>query len=283
MFQLFCVTIFASQFKYFIIGGVQITPVRVCLVALILMDLITHRGKLIVNKKNSIWLIALLIWNIWALLSFIWAKDQTALIRTIIILLEALVLIFYAQRLIDTKERAAAAIFSLIIPCVIHNALGWLEITRKIYLFSKYTELYSEFGYPVSTFTNTNNYGMYMSLMCVILLGIVFISGKKILRFGCVALLASTITLVFRTGSRAAIIGLLFGVILLLLLLRKNLKFAIATVSVLLVAGIVLMVNPAFFRELENVYQAAFQVRLDAVSGSDYYRINMLENGMDFF
>lgn len=282
MYALFYVTIFASQLRFFRIGGFQITPVRVALVALILVDLITHRGKLAISRKNNIWFYAMLIWNCWALLSFFWAEDKSSLMRTEIVLFEAFALIYYAQRLINTKERAAAAIISLLAPCILHNALGWLEITRKIYLFSKYTELYSKQGYPVSIFTNTNNFGLYLALISIILLGVIFVSENRLLRMGSAALLASSIFLLFRTGSRGAIIANVLAIIVFFLLLRKSLKFAVGVGVVLVAVSVLMIVNPSLFDNLEQMYQQAFRVNLDAVSGSDFYRVNMLQNGMDF-
>ena len=286
MFILYCFMVFASQFKHilsFNIMGVYINPVRISFAALILFDIFSHHGKFSFKKKNNIWLMVLLAWNIWSLISFLWVKEKSDLLSTEIILFEALGYIYYAQQLVTTRERAASVINMLLAACVVHNALGWMEITTKIYLFTRYTEKYSTLGYPVSTFTNTNNYGFYLALMCVVLVGIVFVSKNKLYRLAGAALLASSLLLLFKTGSRGAIIDVFIGMIFFALLLRKNLKFTLVIGSLVVAVLILMAISPEVFTALEDIYQKAFDVNVNAASGSDYYRMNMLENGMDFY
>ncbi len=286
-FILYCATIFASQFKYilsFSISGVYFSPVRILMLTLIVYDLIKQRGKIRIHKTgNNIWLITMLVWNIWTLISLFWAKERIDLIKTEVVLFEAMCFIYYAQKLITSVERSVKVIRVLLAACVIHNALGWLEITTKIYFFSRYTEKYSKLGYPVSTFTNTNNYGFYLAMMSVVLLGIIFISNKSSVRIFSTALLASSVFLLFRTGSRAAIMLTVIGIVLFALLLRKSLRFFFVTILFVLAGAVAIMAFPDLLHSLESMYQSAFKVNLNAVSGSDFYRINMIQNGMDFF
>ncbi len=286
LFVLYCFLIFMSQFQYvlsFGFAGISFTPVRVCLLVMILYDLFTKRGKFTIQKKNNIWLIVLLIWNIWSMISVIWVKNPSGLLMVEIVLFEALGFIFYGQKLITNAERVRTVLGVLFGACVIHNALGWLEITTKIYLFSKYTEKYSTYGYPVSTFTNTNNFGFYLALMCMVLVGILFVSKNRIYRIASIALLASSVMLIFKTGSRGAILDLVIGALLFALLLRKNLKFTLVVISLVGVGLIMLVAFPSLFDGIERIYQNAFNVNVEAVSGSDFYRMQILANGMDFY
>ena len=286
MFILYCAMLFAAQFKYILsfgFAGISFTPVRVCFLILIIVDLISSRGKIKFNKKNNVWLWVMLAWNIWALLSFIWAKEKSLLFGTELILFEALGFIYYGQKLITSAERVKAVFNVLLFACVIHNALGWLEITTKIYLFSQYTEKYAKLGYPVSTFTNTNNFGFYLVLMSVVLMGIIFVSRNRNYRIVSAVLLTSSLLLLFKTGSRGAVINVFVGAVLFILLLRKNLKFTLVIGGLLIAVLVLIMVYPTALRAVEELYQNAFKVDVNASSGSDFYRMHLLANGLDFY
>lgn len=190
---------------------------------------------------NNRWLVALLVWNIWNCISIVWAKDTRGLISTEIIIFEALAFIYYGQKLITSKERFVQLIDTLTMAVFAHNCLGWLEVTRKIYLFSRYSDKYSRLGYPVSTFTNTNNYGFYLALMAIMLLT-VFLSTQNIRRkIVSGGLFVSSILLLVRTGSRGAIIAFVFGVILFTLITMRNKKMAGRIALVLIVLATVVV------------------------------------------
>lgn len=103
MFFLYCLSAFASQFKYilsFSFHGLYINPVRICVVILILWDIVVHQGRIKYRHSgNNRWLVALLVWNIWNCISIVWAKDTRGLISTEIIIFEALAFIYYGQNI----------------------------------------------------------------------------------------------------------------------------------------------------------------------------------------
>ena len=287
MFFLYCLCAFSSQFKYilsFSFHGLYVNPVRVCLVILIIWDLVAHQGRIKYRKTgNNKWLIALLIWNLWNCLSVVWAKDTRGLISAEIIIFEAFVFVYYGQKLITTKERFIQLIDTLTLAVFVHNCLGWLEVTRKVYLFSRYSDKYSRLGYPVSTFTNTNNYGFYLALMAIMLIA-VFVSTKNIKRKTVGGLLlVSSVLLLIRTGSRGAIIAFLLGVVTYALIMMKNKKMAGRIVLSLLVFGTVILINRSFRNVIVAIMEKAFTMDVNAATGSDFYRMNMYANGMDFF
>ena len=287
MFFLYCLSAFASQFKYilsFSFHGLYINPVRICVVILILWDIVVHQGRIKYRHSgNNRWLVALLVWNIWNCISIVWAKDTRGLISTEIIIFEALAFIYYGQKFITSKERFVQLIDTLTLAVLTHNCLGWLEVTRKIYLFSIYSDKYSRLGYPVSTFTNTNNYGFYLALMAIMLLT-VFLSTENIRRKTVSGgLFVSSILLLIRTGSRGAIIAFVFGVILFTLITMRNKKMAGRIALVLIVLATVVVINANLRSTIMAIMEKAFTMDVNAVSGSDFYRMNMYANGMDFF
>lgn len=287
MFSLYCICIFLSQFKYvlsFSIVGIYINPVRIALLLLVAFDIIKNQGKIRYNKKNNCeWFVALLLWNIWAILSLIWARSKTSVISTEINLFEAFLFVYYGQRLITDANKFKKVLSSLFVALLIHNILGWVEVTIKVYFFSIYTEKYSLHGYPVSTFTNTNNFGFYLSLMSMLLIIVISIEKRKLQKIMYIGLLVSSLFLNIKTGSRGSIIALLAGILVYVLIMTKSKKTVLRIIGIATVIVIFLWLNPDAYSYIQEIIEKAFDINTSASTGSDFYRMNAYANGMDFY
>lgn len=287
MFSLYCICLFLSQFKYilsFSVAGVYINPVRIALFVLIIFDILKNQGKIRIDTKgNCEWLVALLAWNVWSVLSLVWAQSKSSVVSTGLILFEAFLFVYYGQRLITDTDKFKKILNSLFAALLIHNILGWIEVTAKVYYFSIYTEKYSLLGYPVSTFTNTNNFAFYLSLMSILLVIAISIEKRKLQKVMYIALLFSSLVLNVKTGSRGSIIALIAGVLVYVLILAKSRKAAGRIIVVAAIVVLFLWLNPSVYSYIEEVIAKAFNINTSALTGSDFYRINAYANGMDFY
>lgn len=287
MFSLYCICLFLSQFKYilsFSVAGIYINPVRIALLALIILDMIKNQGKIRYKTKgNSEWLIALIAWNIWAVFSLVWAQSKSSVLSTGMILFEALLFVYYGQRFITDTDKLKKVLNSLFGALLIHNILGWIEITMKVYFFSIYTKKYSLHGYPVSTFTNTNNFAFYLSLMSMLVIIALSLEKRKLQKVIYICLLVSSLFLNVKTGSRGSVIALVAGLLVYVVIIVKNKKTARRIFGMASVIVLVLWLNPNAYSYIQGMIGKAFDIDIFASTGSDFYRMNAYANGIDFY
>ena len=287
MLNVYCFCLFLSQFKYifsFSVAGVYINPIRIALLALIVFDIIINHGKIQYNSKgNCEWIVALLAWNVWTVLSLVWAQSKSSVVSSGIILFEAFLFVYYGQRLITDTGKLKKVLNSLFAALVFHNFLGWMEVSTKVYLFSIYSEKYSMYGYPVSTFTNTNNFAFYLSLMAILLLIAISIEKRKLQKVIYICLLVSSLVLNVKTGSRGSVIALLAGVLIYVLLMAKSRKIVFRIIAVAAVIALFLWLNPGVYSYILEIIGKAFDINTSASTGTDYYRMNAYANGLDFY
>lgn len=287
MFSLYCICVFLSQFKYilsFSLAELYISPIRIALLALILFDIIKNRGKIRYKTKgNCGWCMALLAWIVWAVLSLVWAQSKSSVVSTGMILFEAFLLVYYGQRFITDTDKFKKVLNVLFGALLIHNILGWIEVTMNLYFFSIYTEKYTLYGYPVSTFTNTNNFAFYLSLMSMLLIIAISIEKRKLQKIIYICLLVSSVFLNVKTGSRGSIIALVAGILIYAMIIVKSRKAALRILGISAAVALFLWLNPSAYSYIEQIIGKAFDINTSASTGSDFYRMNAYANGIDFY
>ncbi len=163
---------------------------------------------------------------------------------------------------------------------LVHVLIGFYEVLSHSYIFEVGGFSGSLYGkVPVSIFYNPNDYSMFVSTMLPLVLYTVVLSRnrlKKVL-FGATAIGAAL--LLITTMSRASIMAMFASAFIFLLLLMTNrrykgwvlLIFSVILLSYFMIPQVNMWVNKLI---LEN--------SIDATSKSDYYRINLIKNGLYF-
>lgn len=289
MFYLYCIFLFLSQFSYvlsFNVFGKTVTPVKIVALAMFLIDFIYHK-KLEKPKGRNIWLLMMFIWNIWTIISIIWAKSKIDTLFVEVIFFEAFLFIYYGKRLVKSKKQYMQVLNVLFFALFIHNILCWLEVKCGIYLFSIYENRYLAKGYPVSTFTNTNNLACYLSVMFFLLIIAYQFAKNKKQKIYYISLMISSILICIMTNSRATIIALMLGIAIFIIMnIQKAIFYKIVgfvSASILVIFSLFYVFNPYVKKTVDQKKNDLFSIDLNAKSGSDYYRMNAYRNGIDFF
>lgn len=286
LFNLFCLFVLFSQFNYiltFNIGFISLSPTQIMEIIIIMFDLKCNNFKLKYKKNNNPWYVMLFVWILWSFLSLVWAKDKMSTISVIRIFIQGFFFIYYAQRLIDSKEKLKRIFNMLFIALTIHIILCIIELKFGIYFFSIYTEKYSLRGYPVSTFTNTNNLACYLSIMIFFIMYAWSLNKSKKIKVWYLVLLIFSIYLNIKTASRGAVIAMILGLVVFIILSLKNAKSIIYFILVLMISAMIVLESPTLQKNISDIIFEAFSVDISAKSGSDFYRTNAYLNGLDFF
>lgn len=261
----------------------QISLFRILICITIILGLI-FKFREIFKIDNSIkyYVLFMVVWVLYAVVSGIWSKDKYEWFQTIYFLFLGLSTLVLFNKYITNRKYLLNCFYSLSFATIIHIVIGLNEYIFQNYWFIKdeYLLKYMYNRWPVSTFTNTNNYAFYLGLsLCVLLFVIKFSKNiwiKRIYFF--ISIL--TILLIATTSSRGVILALIFSIIFLLLNkhvfynAKRELKFIyISLFSMLLFSVVFLCViaftNVDYFQSPNN----SNSIRLNLSFNSIYFLI----------
>lgn len=244
------------------------------------------------KSKNYGYFAFMLFWVVYSFLPIIWIKDFSAWAKMYIFLLSGFITTWYIGLYLTSKNDIINALKVIELLSVVFGIIAMYEIFTGNYLFlnedslSYYQErsqLYSTIGFrvPISVFSNPNNFSLFLLLS---VFGSMGLSKTKKTKPG--RLLSMTFTLFFifllmTTQSRAGFIGLVLGFMAygFILIKRTNAKNFWKFILVLVVA---LFFAIPWLIENKELFEALITINLNATSGSDSVRINLIKNGFIF-
>lgn len=215
------------------------------------------------------------IWVVYAVLSLFWCKDIYVWLVHIAYLLYGCYLIVISIYLLDNKDKifSILGIFSL---CYVLVALlGFIEILYGKYFFATgVVTTQIELGLPIVSFGNCNNLSTFLSFgIFVYIMYVYMFVDKKIFRYASYVLGFIPVILIFISGSRANILGLMFCVVGmgLILLLRRISFITIVLVLMLLVLFLAFCFSQDIMSFINNFKYGT----------SNYVRWNLIRSGFD--
>ncbi len=280
----------ATFFAFFKINAftVKISTIRlsffeilVYLIAIILIaDIFKYGFRIAKQSKYSITFF--IIWTIFGILSYGWSHDKGEWLRHIKSLFTATLFILECNTYINNKKSVLNMLNIVRIMCIIHNLIGLVEIiTGKYYFHSNmdYIIKYQQYNYPVSVFYNVNNYAVFILISLILSTFFFSIERNKKNKILNLLLIISSIFLIYMSGSRAVNIALIVGIAFYILFL-SNFKTKIKFFSIGFVSILTL-----FLMNMNTIMlyiNKVFSLNLQATSGSDYIRKNILLNCYKF-
>lgn len=269
------------------VGDYRLSPFRfliIILVGALLKELVTRKKPVTIGTiQEQPAILFLLIWLIYAIISGLWVRDYAAWLRAVNFIGLGFVAAVIMTRYLTTRYDILVAFRLMSGMILVHNLMGWFEVMTGHYFFLAQTNLliYARKRHPVSSFGNTNDFAIFL-LFSIFILSICLINSSKFIlsKVFYVILLVSTLGLLYFTDSRASILGLLSGVLVLVYYLLKNRKhrwlYAGGFVGIIISLLIVLKQRPNNFRGLTKF------VNFRPSEGVENIRITLLRNGFDF-
>ena len=179
--------------------------------------MISSRGTIVLRlyKGNKYSVLFFLVWFLYAALTLTWVKDYLGWMRAMYFLGLGLICIVVYSSMLETQGDIQTTFRLMTIMAGFHNVIGWYESLAGNYLFLRIdrVERYLMTGRPVSTFRNTNDFATFM--LFSVFIAYVCLANSKSMKGKCfyATIMFSSGALVFRTLSRANILGLLVAIL----------------------------------------------------------------------
>ena len=270
-------------------GGFQLSLFRGLIVLLSLVSIleILLRNKKIpikIREDNKYSIKFMFIWLSYAFFSLAWVKDYNGWLKAIYFIALGFLSILILKKYLRNKKDILTS-FRVIFPMIVfHNLLGWYEVITGNYLFLLDNRVikYLKYNYPVSTFGNTNDYAVFMMFSFFVLYICLINSSKFITKFIYMSAMVSSIGLLLSTGSRAVLLGLIIGLLVLAIYSIQRKKTRRIVLSLLLSLFFVILLNPNILLDLFSNIDNMLSFDFSQQSGSEFVRINLIRNGFDF-
>jgi len=269
-----------------------LSPLRVgilCMLSVYALLYIRRKNNriLALPRENKYSVLFMVLWFLYSLLSILWVKDLAAWIHVEYFLgLAALCTVIFS--LSNISLHGFYRIFHMVSVVVfVQNIIGWFEVITKRYYFAPIERIermraYRTY-YPISTFVNQNDYALFLLFGVCVSGMLIYMCRQKLLKLMNLLLCISCITLILRTGSRGALLGLLFGIFVTwLVCFSGKLKAITASLAILGVA-MLCIIFPQRIIDLIGSFQPMPELNLHyAHLSSDAVRYNLLRNGLEF-
>ena len=282
----------AADFISISLGFMELSLFRISLMLLAILTILNYiklNKKIAVNNLSTQSKIIrfYLLWLLYAILSLGWVKDYDSWLRAVFYITVGFLCIWTFSVYLKEKKDFSRVFLVFLIMLVIHNLIGLNEVLTGVYRFADMTRIdrYGQFGYnalartPVSMFGNTNDFATVITLG-IFITYIVFVNtNSKILKGISIFNIMSSIYLLVRTDSRANMLGLAIGILVLIYL---NYYRKISLKSILLIFGIPLLIfNPFVLNHILSFVSDKLNFNF-AGTGSDGIRLGLIKNGLLF-
>lgn len=280
------------------IGIMKISMFRISLILVgigFLLSVLQNNSNLrfYPNKLSSLYVIFFGIWLIYGIISIIWAANLSSWIRANYFIGVGFISIFTIHQFIKTKKDLIGLLKIIAGALFFHVMIGFLEIITGYYHFADMAKLdrYNTFTeqpmtrIPISTFANQNDYATMLTAG-IFLTYILFSTVRKIRWKAAYGLLmVATLYLIYRTDSRANILGLAIGFLFIALVKYfevfnpKRVVIAVSSLSV--VGGFIYLTSDSVQSSLNSVLLTLLDTsNLGGYSNSN--RLNLIRNGFMF-
>lgn len=240
-----------------------------------------------IKKQNMISILFFVLWFVYSLVTVFWAKsigDWSHGEYFFGIGLLCILFFDMSELRIEDFDFILKGAWSAL---ALHNLLGWYEVWMHKYLFLPMERLaamrkYNRY-YPVTTMLNQND------LILVLIFGVCvfsyFMGKAKTRKFRMLnaALLISDIGLAVATDSRAGLLGMAVGILVLgMFMLSSRQKSGISLIAVISGAGLALVKPEIIIKGLERFKEIDVLSFENAAVNSDAVRLNLIQNGLVF-
>ena len=226
------------------LGPFDLTIFRIIIISILLL-LYAHimvRGKIRirVHTNNKYSIVFFLLWLTYAMITLAWVKDYLSWIRAIYFIALGVLCIVTYINIFNTTKDVLAAFRLMSAMAAVHNAIGWYEITTGNYPFLDTERIlkYSEWGYPISTFRNTNDFATFMLFSVFIAYVCAANAQGKSKKLFYIAVMASSSYMVFQASSRANILGLIVASIVFVGLSMRNRNWRLGFMTALAIMSV---------------------------------------------
>jgi len=255
----------------------------------LLLEYLKNNRKIDISFKSdkSIIIKFYFFWFIYSMFSLGWVQDYYSWLRAVFFIGSGFLCIWIISFYVKSKKEFELLFTIMLFMIIIHNIIGWSELLTGIYRFADISRIdrYNQFSYnsivrvPVSMMTNPNDYASLM--VCGVFISyIVLINSKsKLIRLLSISTICSSIILTIKTNSRANILTLIVGIII-FIYIRFFKKVNIKTILFIILLPTTVLIYPSFLESILQIILSKLQFRFD--SGSDYIRLNLIKNGLDF-
>lgn len=228
-------------------------------------------------------------WFIYSIFSLLWVKDYNAWLKAIFFIGSGFTCIWILSTYVNTKTFFYNIFKIMLFMFVLHNIIGWSELLTGNYVFADLSKIdvYNQFKnnaavrVPVSMMGNTNDFATLV--LCGIFISLITLSNSKskMIKIVSIINIISSTILLWRTNSRANMLGLILGILVLLILKfykKITKKSLLALISLLLLLVAVLVVNSS---TLNSAYDLITE-KIKIGGNSDSIRLNLIINGLIF-
>lgn len=252
-----------------------------------------HRIMIRIKDRQSLIIRFYLFWLIYCIYSLAWVLDLALAIKAIFFIGTGFLCIWIFSTFAK-KERTFRGIFNTIVIMIIfHNLLAWFELITGKYFFADLEKIDRRNLFaidpsarvPVTIFSNQNDFATLMTCGVFITI-IVFLNSKKLwIKSISLLTIASSVILIYRSGSRANLVGLMLGIaaIALIVLLKRVNKWVILGLGSIALTAI--MLYPPLGGRIIDAVQAKVLQYFGAGSmsvQSDTIRFNLIKNAFVF-
>ena len=253
---------------------------------LILSQVLLNKGILKISfKKIKFYLLFLVIWGVYAILTIIWASSKIMALRQIYFLFTGFIIIFLI--ILYIKKQKDFTNFHKLWIFITIGLLGiglWEVITGNHLIFSAYskTSIFHPYRFlPSAVFYNTNDFATFLGLTFPFILS--WLHYKKGLKnkFLGIGIISVSFYLLVATESRANLLALILELSFLFFFLL-NIKRKIKLITVVAIFFIILsLLVPNMINKINNdIYSQINSLgsKYETTIGSDAMRINLIRN-----
>lgn len=256
---------------------------------LLIVEKNAYKFKLSISHKSNSYIKFYCLWFVYSLFTIIWVRDYYSWLRAVFFIGSGIISIIFLSKYIRSKKDFLKIFNCILIMIMIHSLIGWYELKTGNYKFvilSKF-DPYNQMTWniakrtPVSIFGNPNDFATVMVLGFFIAYICAINSRSLIWKLLSYVTMISTAMLCISTNSRANIIGLLIGMIILLYF--RKLKYRnVKIILILLVLSSIIFIFPNIFESFYSTISSKIYFNFQDTNGSDVVRLNLIKNGLTF-
>jgi teichuronic acid biosynthesis protein TuaE len=283
LFLLFGASFLDSDLLFIGIGSIRLTLFRFSFLVLLVLVVGAVLSKdlqhpVISQKENRYSIYFFIFWLFYSLVTFFWSQDLQRWIKITSYLGIGVVFLVVGNIYIIRKKHIHTFLYIMVSMVIVHNIIGWYEVAAKRHLFIDPSR-FSGRVFPVSFLNHPNDFALLAAFGSVISLVCYKISHRRTAKVVYLITAVSSGLIVFTTGSRAVILGLLLGLLFFAWIQFRKLTpfFKLVFVSLAISLGLYILFFSPF---AQNFYQRYFAFSLQRNSESN--RISLIFNGFHF-
>jgi len=255
---------------------------------LFLLKILFNRGRInIAFIRIKPYLLFLIIWFSYAILSWGWAISKTGAAKYTYFLFAGFSIIFFIVFYLRSLKNLKTLYILWILILILLLAIGfWEHLTGNHLSTSKYVieggDPKIKFS-PAATFYNPNNFAAYLALSFPFILAWLYYKKRIIEQFLGLTLLFGSVYLLITTNARIIFLVLLLEVFIFLFFLRslnKRIKFI---VGICLITALLFIILPDFVNSLLgqiNIQLKSFSSEYELTEGSIAMRMALIKNAL---